>query len=100
VSTWKDENERNARNSALYDAIIRTVFEGVTQFAAGHHLMFQTADGVNEYPSADTLIFDHDVAKKVFGEEHYINALERLAGEPVETRDNLLFKLFYEGAHK
>jgi hypothetical protein len=100
VSYWQSENERNVRNKDLYEAIVREAIPDVTVFAAGHHLMFQTADGgCNEFSSADTLIFNHDVAKKIWPDgDDYLIALKRLAFAPVETRDSLLHKLFYGGA--
>lgn len=97
------ENDRNTENSALYKAIIREVY-GVTDVICGHHLVYQKeerhADGftytfVQEIPSADTLIFDHDVAKRLWGEQHYLQVLTKLATEPVESRDKLLGELFY-----
>ena len=97
MSTWINENTRNTSNSKLYEAIIRTVFDDVEQVGCGHHLMFSRSNGVlDEFPSADYLIFNHDVAKRLWG-DHYKHALTRLALAPVETRDQLLHKLFYEG---
>jgi hypothetical protein len=98
VSLWQSENERNVRNKDLYEAIVREAIPDVTVFAAGHHLMFALSDGTtNEFSSADTMIFDHVMAKSIWGDD-YLAALTRLACEPVETRDTLLHKLFYEGA--
>lgn len=97
------ENDRNGEHSALFKAIIRECF-GVKDVICGHHLVYQIEekreDGftytfVEEIPSADTLIFDHDVAKKLWGTD-YLHNLIALACEPVETRDRLLKEL-YEG---
>ena len=97
------ENDRNTEHSDLYKAIIREVFS-VTDVICGHHLVYQVeeqrADGftytfVEEVPSADALIFDHAVARKLWGEAVWRQNLVSLALEPVETRDTLL-KHMYE----
>lgn len=96
------ENDRNGENSDLYKAIIREAF-GVTDVICGHHLVYQVedkrADGftytfVEEIPSADTLIFDHDVALKIWGVS-FKSRLVKLALEPIATRDALLADLYY-----
>ena len=95
------ENDRNAANAALYKAILREVY-GVQDVIIAHHLVFVTeerrADGfayqiVEEIPAADTLIFDHDIARKLWG-LRWRDVLTRLALEPVATRDKLLADLF------
>lgn len=94
------ENDRNAEYNELYKAIIREAF-GVTDVIIAHHLVYVTTevrDGftyqvIEEIPSADTLIFDHDIAKRLWKRDYLIN-LKRLAAEPCETRDNLLQHLY------
>lgn len=92
------ENDRNSENAPLFKAIIRECFH-VQDVICGHHLVYVARDPrpdgftyeiIEEIPSADALIFDHAVARKLWGEAHYLNALARLAMEPVETRDILL----------
>lgn len=100
------ENERNQAHAELYERIICEAF-GVTKAICGHHLIYldeKTKIGEDghpytytfpqEIPSADALIFNHDVARKIWGNEWRAN-LTRLALEPVETRDKLLAKLYY-----
>lgn len=95
------ENDRNAENSDLYKEIIRECF-GVSDVIIAHHLVYVTEelrDGfkyqiVEEIPSADCLIFDHDIARRVWGSE-FREVLVKLALEPAETRDALLRKLYY-----
>lgn len=98
------ENDRNSEYAEVFKAIIKEVF-GVSDVICGHHLSYEVrdkrADGfiytfVNEIPSADALIFDHDIAKKVWGEASFKTVLVRLALEPVATRDALLAKLYGE----
>jgi hypothetical protein len=97
------ENDRNNENADLYKAIIREAY-GVSDVICGHHLVYQYEDKrqdgftyqvIEEIPSADTLIFDHAVAKKLWGEQDYMTYLAALACEPCETRDELLAKFFY-----
>ena len=112
------ENDRNAENSELYKAIIREAYadKGVKDVIVAHHIVFVCPETryrdlgngekapfqfqlIEEVPSADTLIFDHDIARKIWGEEEYRKKLVMLALEPVETRDALLKRL-YEGRSK
>src|SRR5262245_53364814 len=95
------ENDRNAAWSALYKAILREVY-GVTDVIVAHHLVFvrteRRQDGfeyqiVEEIPSADTLIFDHEIAQKLWPTT-WPSKLAALAKEPVETRDQVL-EYFY-----
>lgn len=95
------ENDRNAESADLFKAIIREAF-GVQDVIIAHHLVYVTqekrADGfmyqlVEEIPSADSLIFDHDVAAKIWG-PGFKDVLSRLAQEPVATRDKLMGELY------
>lgn len=96
------ENDRNAENADLYKAIIRECFK-VTDVIVAHHLVYvtsETRDGfryeyVEEIPAADTLIFDHNIAEKVWG-LNFKEKLIQLACEPIATRDKLLRKLYDE----
>jgi hypothetical protein len=90
------ETKRNVDNIDIFEAMIRAACDGVTFVAAGHHIMFmQTGYPIpGEVPSADALIFDHEVAKVVWG-DRYRDILTKLALEPTETRDALLRQLYY-----
>jgi hypothetical protein len=96
------ENDRNEASRELFKAIIREVY-GVQDVIIAHHLTYEAeekrADGftyqvVEEIPSADTLIFDHNVAKKIWGDKWELN-LSRLALTPCPNRDKLLADLYY-----
>lgn len=102
----KYENDRNEVYRELYTDIIREAY-GVRDVIIGHHLVYQTTEElvdpktgpythtfVQEIPSADALIFDHGVAKKIFG-RRWSDILSKLAVEPIETRDILLSTYFY-----
>lgn len=100
------ENDRNEVYRELYSDIIRKVY-GVRDVIIGHHLVYQTTEElvddktgpythtfVQEIPSADALIFDHEAAKKLWPTEWQGN-LTRLALTPISERDQLLSDLFY-----
>lgn len=91
------ENDRNADSRDLFKAIIREAY-GVQDVIIAHHLTYVKDEGdfeyVEEVPSADALIFDHDVARTIWGDAWKDN-LVKLALEPVATRDKLL-KTLYE----
>lgn len=96
------ENDRNADGFLFFKDMIREAF-GVQDVICGHHLLYVTSetrpDGfvyqiVEEIPSADALLFDHEVARKIWG-ENFKDVLTRLAVEPVETRDQVACDLFY-----
>lgn len=100
---WDFENNRNTENGELFKAIITEAY-GADEVCPAHHLIYvkiEKREGypdsrhMDELPSADTLIFDHKVAKKIWGEENYRDVLARLALEPTDTRDKLLGDLYY-----
>lgn len=95
------ENQRNADNSELFKAVIREAF-GVTDVIVAHHLVYVTEELrsdsfkyqiVEEIPAADTLLFDHEIAKKLWGED-YLQVLQQLAIQPCETRDHFFRQLY------
>lgn len=97
------ENDRNAASSQLFKDIIREACDGPKDVIIAHHLTYVKVDHrdgfdyqvVEEIPSADALIFDHDIAKKIWGEDDYIQVLKLLAMEPIASRDKMLGALFY-----
>lgn len=91
------ENDRNGENSKLYKDIVREAF-GVEDVICGHHLVYEKEDKrpdgftyqvIEEIPSADALIFNHNVAIKIWG-QNFKATLAKLACEPVETRNKVL----------
>lgn len=96
------ENDRNAENGKLYKDMVREAF-GVQDVICGHHLVYEKedkrADGftyqiIEEIPSADALIFNHNVAIKIWG-QNFKDVLMKLACEPCDTRDKVLADLYY-----
>jgi hypothetical protein len=94
------ETKRHTDNLDLFEAMLRETYDDVTAVIAGHHIMF-TRKGRSvpiEIPSADFLIFNHTVAKAVWGDE-WEEALTQLALDPVPSRD-ILLRNMYEGRSK
>lgn len=87
------ENARNHKAKKLYADILHEVFGRNEEVVIAHHLTF---DGENpdEIPAADTLIFDHNVARKIWG-AGFLDVLRQLATVPCEVRDDLLGTLYY-----
>lgn len=90
------ENKRNKDSSELLHKIIKRVY-GATECIVAHHITYVAVDHqdgyelqvVEEIPSIDTLIFDHEVAKKLWG-ARWRDVLMELALMPVSERDTVL----------
>jgi len=84
------ENDRNHKNHALYERMLRKAFGPDTHILVAHHLTFEVAGGEPvEIPSADTLMFDHVLMRKIFNED-FGEVIAQLALTPRETRDQVL----------
>lgn len=95
------ENQRNKAHAGLYTAIMKEALGDDCEVLIGHHLTFEKEGDLsteNEIPSADTLMFDHFVMTKVFGQSA-ITLMRYLAATPAEDRDEILKKA-YEGLIK
>jgi hypothetical protein len=86
------ENERNHHNHVLYERLLRLAFGPDIQILVAHHLTFEMAGSgdPNEIPSADTLIFDHDLMGRAFGTPGCYEVIAQLALEPAVQRDRRL----------
>jgi hypothetical protein len=73
--------------------MMKEALPGTTLVVASHHIFFKRDGVTDELPAADTLIFDHEIAKKIWG-ENYLMVLRRLACEPADRRDAVLKQLF------
>lgn len=85
------ENARNKEHAQLYINLIQRAMSGCAVFI-GHHLAFELNGDLateNEIPSADTLLFDHDIMTAVFGNDAKV-VMRKLAEVPVGDRDTLL----------
>ena len=86
------ENARNKANAALFTALLQAAFGPDIDVLVGHHITFERhgqIDSENEVPSADTLIFDHAIMFKVFG-ERALSIMLRAAAKPCEQREELV----------
>lgn len=92
------ENDRNHRNAELYERFLRMALDKPeVAVLIGHHITFEfdcDGDGkldistMNEVPSADCLLFDHELMGKVFG-PHASIIMATLSQVPCEERDEL-----------
>lgn len=84
------ENDRNKKHAALYTRLISLAEGKDCSIMIGHHLTFEhpTQDAI-EIPSADTMLFDHDVMGRVFG-QNATGLMVTLASTPVDSRDAIL----------
>ena len=93
------ENDRNHKNHALYERMLRKAFGPDTRILVAHHLTFEVAGGEPvEIPSADTFMFDHLLMQRVFGEDAG-EVMAQLALTPTETRDQVLNNFMELKAH-
>lgn len=86
------ELTRNKANTELFREMVRIAYGRNDPVMVGHHIGFEIGDDFtteNEIPSADTLIFDHDIMRAVFG-ERYIDVMIECAKRPVGMRDECL----------
>jgi hypothetical protein len=91
------ENDRNTHNGMLYIQLIQRAFGADEVVMVGHHFVFEPkADmqalnlhTLNEIPSADTMLFDHDIMGAVFGNEARF-VMAHLAMTPRGDRDTVL----------
>lgn len=97
------ENDRNVHNGSLFVNIIKAAFGIDEVVMVGHHFVFEPRTAMteldltklNEIPSADTVLFDHDIMGAVFGPVSGMVIVE-LAKHPVSTgaRDAKARELF------
>lgn len=83
------ENARNAQFKQLYARLLHYALNAKMTLV-GHHITFELDDDVpNEIPSADCLMFDHDIMGAVFGAEAH-RVMANLATVPQGDREQLL----------
>jgi hypothetical protein len=88
----ESEISRNKLSADLYERMLRKAF-GNVEVLVGHHFVFEDPvaglPSENEIPSADTVLFDHDIMTACFGEDA-VRIMQTLAATPVESRDTVL----------
>lgn len=83
------ENRRNSHHRDLFIALIKAAMGCKEVVIAGHHFVCDfnnDLNTLNEIPSADTLLFDHDVMTEVFGASA-LDVMSHAARIPVPARD-------------
>lgn len=89
------ENERNVQHGPVFIELIRRAFAVDEVVMVGHHFVFEPKAAMqhldltklNEIPSADTLLFDHEIMSEVFGPADAIDIMVALARLPAAKRD-------------
>lgn len=91
------ENDRNTHHGDVFIALIQRAFGVDEVVMVGHHFVFEPKSAMsaldltklNEIPSADTLIFDHQIMGAVFG-AGAVPLMIQLASVPSESRDAIV----------
>lgn len=87
------ERDRNVKSADLFEKMVKIAFgEDRTSVMTGHHIGFEFDNDIkteNEIPSADSLLFCHQIMGAVFGDRAGIVMIQ-LAMVPAEQREDLL----------
>lgn len=91
------ENDRNTHHGDVFIDLVKRAFGIDEVVMVGHHFVFEPQSAMtaldltklNEIPSADTMIFDHDIMKEVFGDKA-IPLMMQLAQVRAEERDAIV----------
>lgn len=91
------ETKRNTDNLDLFRDILYHAYPDTTLVVAGHHIMYMRQGHQTPYEiaSADTLIFDHEIARIIW-EDSWKEVLQELSVLPPQERDKRIRQLFYE----
>lgn len=88
------ENVRNKEGAEVFARLIKKAFGSEQTVMVGHHVAFENPvaglASENEIPSADTLIFDHDIMERCFGSEDYVRIMQTLVALPCSAREKVL----------
>lgn len=90
------ENTRNKTHAATYERFLRAALPGCKlSVLVGHHICLEIDGDLeteNEIPSADCLMFDHELMRTVFGGYHFRYVMQALAAIPANDRDDMLLR--------
>lgn len=89
------ENDRNTHHGQVFIDLIKRAFGEREVVMVGHHFVFEPQEAMaaldltqlNEIPSADTMIFDHDIMGAVFGAERAQTIMLECARTRCDERD-------------
>lgn len=91
------ENDRNTHHGQIFIDLIKRAFRTDEVVMVGHHFVFEPQEAMqkldltqlNEIPSADTLLFDHDIMTAVFG-ERAVPLMVEMAKVSCVSRDEII----------
>ena|SRR5215471_18013464 len=99
----QSEGKRNRDNAMLYVTLITKAYGVQFEMFIGHHLAYKSQHDakttLDEIPSADTLLFDHEIMTAVFG-QRAIPIMQMLAAKPCGEREQLLETLLARGQNE
>lgn len=88
------ENDRNKKHAEIYTRLLkRAIKRDDVAVLIGHHITFEIGGDLeteNEIPSADCLMFDHELMTSVFGADRALPIMRALVSVPCDHRDALL----------
>lgn len=90
------ENERNKSHAQLFTDMMKQALGPKWDVLIGHHILYEHDGDVEtegEVPSADTLIFCHDIMTAVFGDDA-IEIMHLLVELPAPEREPRLAVIF------
>lgn len=83
-----DEYTRNVEAKPLYCQLLRAAFGADVAVMVSHHITVMLPDStVHEIPSADTILFDHNIMSRVFGPGRSQVLMTKLAQTPAARRE-------------
>lgn len=91
------ENDRNTHHGDVFISLIKRAFGVDEVVMVGHHFVFEPQSAMtaldltklNEIPSADTLLFDHEIMTAVFA-GRAVDIMVECARTPVAHRDEII----------
>lgn len=96
------ETVRNKQHASTYERFLKAALpERRLSVFVGHHISFEIDGDLsteNEIPSADCLMFDHELMGTVFGQHNGVAIMRDLAGYNCDERD-ARFKFWLDAYH-
>lgn len=93
------EGHRNRQNAALYAALVCGAYGQSFEMFIGHHLAYkqkhEEITTLSEIPSADTLLFNHDIMIDIF-DVRALDVMSQLARTPAAYREQVLEQMLHD----
>lgn len=88
------EGKRNRANADLYLDMLRIAYPGEKlDVIVGHHICFEFDGDIsteNEIPAADTLLFDHEIMGRIFGQVDARAHMHRMVELDASAREDYI----------